>query len=236
MSRFHHSFSTRMALLKPLRRLWLAAGLVAGIGAGFGVCSIVLAGDAGTTTVVAADEPTSLHIQMSVKTRPAVSYALIRAHGTTVFSGASRELRQVTQLQKDRAGQFLWIRKGDSEYVLEDATAIAELLQRWQALKAPEQEMAALEQQLQPYTEQLEVHAEQIEGETNDWQGGIDHDAVAKLHEQMESLHEKIEPISDQMAVLGQQIETLADDAHQFTLQRIEAALQAGTAKPLPAS
>lgn len=230
MNRFHRSFSPFLNLRLPLRRLLLGASL----------CSVVLAGDSlpgsVSTTDAPDDDSTSLHIAMSVSHRPAVSYALIREHDTTVFVGASRELRQVNRLQKNRAGEYLWIRQGDNEYVLDDAAAIAELHQRWQALKAPEQQMATLEDQLEPYTEQLEAQADELQAATEQWGDGVDHQRVDTLHEKMQALHEKIEPISDQMQSLGQTIETLADDAHQFTLQRIDAAVQGGLVKPLPRS
>lgn len=235
MNRFRQQFLTNRTLLVSLRRFLL----------GIGVCSVVLAGDSrpdSTQDAVASDaRESSLHIQMSVNHRPAVSYALIRAHDTAVFVGASRELRRVHRLQKQHAGAFLWLRQGDSEYLLEEATAVAELLQRWQTLKAPEQQMAALEQQLQPYTEQLEAHADELEEAAEQWAGNTDHQQIGhqqieQLHEKMQALHEQIEPISEQMESLGQQIETLADDAHQFTLQRIDAAVQGGKVKPIPAS
>lgn len=230
MNRFHRSFSPFINLRLPLRRLLLGASL----------CSVVLAGDSlpgsVSTTETPDDDDASLHIEMSVSHRPAVSYALIREHDTSVFVGASRELRQVNRLQKKRAGEFLWIRQGDNEYVLDDAAAIAELRQRWQALKAPEQQMAALEDQLEPYTEQLEAQADELQETTEQWGGGVGHQRIAGLQEKMQVLHEKIEPISDQMQVLGQTIEALADDAHQFTLQRIDAAVQAGLVKPVPRS
>ncbi|HEX4909307.1 MAG TPA: hypothetical protein VFV64_00935 [Permianibacter sp.] len=230
MNRFRRPFSPFINLRLPLRRLLLGAGL----------CSVVLAGDSVPGSAPMSDRPddgdSSLHIELSVSHRPAVSYALIREHDTTVFVGASPELRQVNRLQKKRAGEYLWIRQGDNEYVLDDATAIAELRLRWQALKAPEQQMAALEDQLEPYTEQLEAQADELQAATEQWGGGVDHQRVDKLHEKMQALHEKIEPISDQMQTLGETIETLADDAHRFTLQRIEAAVQGGLVKPVPRS
>lgn len=228
MNRFRLHFSSAAGLLSPLHRFLLGAC----------VCAVALANDGLPSPVQATptvpSTRSSLHFEMSIKHRPAVSYALIQAHDMAVFVGASAELRQVDRQRKRRPGEFLWIRQGDSEYVLDDPVAVAELLQRWQTLQAPEQQMAALEQQLRPHTEQLEAQADELEDAIDDWAERVDHQKVAQLHEQMEALHAKIEPISAQMEALGQQIETLADDVHQFTLQRIEAAEQSGKLKLVP--
>lgn len=224
MSAFFRQSGSLRHLVLPLFRLLLGAGFCAAALAGDGVpASAQVINDAAKT-------PPSLYFNVTVRGKPATSYAFIRQRDTTIFVGASKELRQAHQFRKHATGDYLWIRQGEQQYLLDEPAVLATLLQHWQPLQAPEQEMAALERQLEPYTEQLEDHADELDALTEDW-AVSDRDEIAKLQEQMQVLQEQIEPITEQMELMGQQIETLADQAHQQTLSLITFAVQSGQAR-----
>ncbi len=213
-------------LVMPLSRLLLGVGL----------CTAALASDGAANTAQTgqnADEaPSSLYVHMAVRKAPPISYALVRQRNTTLFVGASQDLRLAQRYRKQAAGDYLWIRQGEQQYLLDDKAMLEKLLAHWQPLEQSEQEMAALEKQLQPYTDELESYAEELETIT-DVAVDIDTAELAETEALMDALQEKIEPISEQMEQVGQHIEALAEQAHQQTLVLIADAVQNGQARLL---
>ena len=162
-------------------------------------------------------------------------YALIRRNDTMLFSGDSSDVSVARQHRKQQPADYLWVKREQQQYVIDDPAVLSEVQQLWQPLTPHEQEMDTLSAQMEQHGEQMELLGEQMETLVDEY-GVLDPEGLQEVTAQQEALHALIEPISERMSAVGDQIEAASEEAHQKTLALIEAAIKSGKAKPLTAA
>lgn len=191
-------------------------------------------------------EPQSPAVSIVDGPQQAVSYALVREHGGTVFVGQQDELmlfrRHKPQLENrtgdavarpQTASDYLWIRDGDTCYVIDDPVLLTEVLSLWRSVEPHEQALEKMSVEMQHYTEQLELHAARLDSAMADGEP-VNIAALEAFERVSEPLQAQIEPLGEQMAALGKLIEAGSDTAHQRTVALIQSALASGAATPVP--
>ncbi len=220
--RLHNSIAHSVLPNRPLPQLLLLATLIAG----------PLAALAAALPAQSADLP-SVHISMQERGRPALSYALVRQHDTVLFVGNHKELTEATRHKSAAVGDFLWVRKGQQRYLLDDPAILADLLALWQQVTPFEQQLQQLEAQMREHTDQLEARVALLEAALAEDE--TDYAAIRAFEREQEPLEQKIEPLGAEMSRIGGQIESLSAVAHEQTLLAIEAAIVSGKARALAA-
>ena len=185
-------------------------------------------------SVAQAESTLMMRLQDERSAETEAHYALIRQNDSMLFSGSSDELSAAHSYRKQQRADYLWIKRDQQQYVIDDPATVSEVHQLWQVVAPHEQEMEVLSEQMEQHGEQAELLGEQMETLVDEY-GVLDPEAMEEISQQQEALHEQMEPISERMNAVGEQIEAASETAHQKTLALIEAAIKSGKAKPFPA-
>jgi beta-lactamase regulating signal transducer with metallopeptidase domain/predicted nucleic acid-binding Zn-ribbon protein len=151
------------------------------------------------------------------------TYALVRAGQDGIkMIGDWRDHKEVERLRKTVTGDFLWVRRDDRRYLIQDPALLAQVEQAWKPTDAVDVQMEALNKQMEPHNQAMEALNRQMEALQ------VDNEPNNKA---MESLEQQLQPISRQQEALGAQMEALGrqmaaaknDDEREALDQKMEA-------------
>jgi predicted nucleic acid-binding Zn-ribbon protein/Zn-dependent protease with chaperone function len=153
------------------------------------------------------------------------SYAIIRVGQDNMnMSGDSRDIPTIEKTKKNVHGDFVWVRRGDKAYVVQDPAIIAKVVEAWKPAEELGKQMDALGKQMDIPSKHMEELGKQMEAFSNsDSPYRI---AMDKTSAQMDALGHQQEAIGNKMEALGNKMEH-ASDAEREVLDRQMQALEA---------
>lgn len=159
------------------------------------------------------------------------AYALVRAgrEGMNV-SGNTDDIRDADKARRSLQGDFLWFRRGDKRYVLQDPAMLARIDEAWKPADALSDRMEALGGQMETHGKKMEALGRQMEALTagSEPQRG----EMERTGARMEALSRQQQAISEKMQAIAADMAVVRDDAEREALDRKMRALDAQM-KPL---
>ena len=164
--------------------------------------------------------PTPLPLRAGIKNVHAgvdssTGYAMVRKDQTGFrMSGSTDDIADIRRLRNNIDGDFLWVRRGGSAYVVRDAAFLAGVTTAWRPVDALEVRMDALQARMQPHQRKLETLGARMEHmapmETPEMRAAGH--KLGQLAERQQSLAGKQEQLARKMAK--------ADDAGRDAISR----------------
>jgi len=153
------------------------------------------------------------------------SYAIVRTGQDGMnMSGDSRDIPAIEKTKQKVHGDFVWVRRGDEAYVVQDPAIIARVVAAWKPAEELGKQMDALGKQMDIPSKHMEELGKRIESLGNRNQPYSA--AMEKTSAQMEALGSQQEAIGNKMEALGNKMEH-ASDAEREALERQMKALEA---------
>jgi len=153
------------------------------------------------------------------------AYAIVRADKDGInMSGDTRDIPAIEGTRKKVHGDFVWVRRGDKTYVVQDPSLIAKAVELWQPAEALGAKMDAMSAKMEIPSQQMEELGRQMEALSG--KGSPYSDAMEKTSAKMETLGRQQEAIGAKMEALGDKMER-AKEADREALERQMQALQA---------
>lgn len=197
------------------------------------VATPVAASSARSTAVAApvAVAAETRRIQRTSSTGDA--YALVRAgrEGMNV-SGTTDDIRDADKARRSLQGDFLWFRRGDKRYVLQDPALLARVDQAWKPADALSDRMEALGGQMETHGKKMEALGRQMEALSA--AGEPPRGEMERTSGRMEALSRQQQAISEKMQAIAADMADARDDAQRQALDEKMRALDAQM-KPLSA-
>lgn len=197
-----------------------------------GLSAICLTVFAQGNTPAAAAKPAAASAASDTRVTRAVihereeAYALIREgrEGMTV-SGTTRDIRDAEKARRSLQGDFLWFRRGDKSYVVQDPALLAKATEAWKPTEALSVRMEAL-------GDEMEAHGKVMEGlgkkmEALSARGDPASVEMEQVSSRMETLSQQQGAIGGRMEKLSSQMMRASDDDEREALDRKMEALQA---------
>ncbi|MCL1633412.1 M48 family metalloprotease [Luteimonas sp. SX5] len=154
------------------------------------------------------------------------AYALVRnGHESMTVSGTTRDIRAADKAKRSVQGDFLWFRRGDEAYVVQDAAILAKVSEAWKPTEALGAKMEALGKQMEAHGKKMDVLSGQMQAASDSGQPA---DAeLQKIAAKMETLAEQQQAAARQMEKLREQKRSAAADGDLEALERKSDALHA---------
>jgi beta-lactamase regulating signal transducer with metallopeptidase domain len=142
-------------------------------------------------------------------------YAVVRK-GDTGFrmSGSTDDIATIRSLRHDIDGDFLWVRRGGSAYVVRDAGVLANVTTAWRPVDALEVRMDALQARMQPHQQKLDALGARMEQ-----MAPMETPEMRAAGRQLEQLAERQQSLADKQGELARKM-AKADDAGRDALSR----------------
>lgn len=142
-------------------------------------------------------------------------YAIVRK-GETSFrmSGSTDDVASIRQLRHGIDGDFLWVRRGGSAYVVRDADVLARVTSAWRPVDALEVRMDALQTRMQPHQQKLDALGSQMER-----MAPMESPQMRAAGRQLEQLAERQQSLADKQSQLARKM-AKADDAGRDAISR----------------
>lgn len=142
-------------------------------------------------------------------------YAVVRK-GDTGFrmSGSTDDIANIRQLRHGIDGDFLWVRRGGSAYVVRDADVLARVTSAWRPVDALEVRMDALQARMQPHQQKLDALGSQMER-----MAPMESPQMRAAGRQLEQLAERQQSLADKQGELARKM-AKADDAGRDAISR----------------
>jgi beta-lactamase regulating signal transducer with metallopeptidase domain/predicted nucleic acid-binding Zn-ribbon protein len=157
------------------------------------------------------------------------AYAIVRAGKDGIsMSGDSRDIPVIEHTRQNVHGDFVWVRRGDKTYVVQDPSLIAKAVELWQPAEALGAKMEAMSAKMEIPSKQMEELGRQMEALGS--KGSPYRDAMEKVSEKMQALGRQQEAIGTKMEALGNRIE----HARQADRKALEGQMQALQAQMEP--
>jgi len=218
MSRIQH-------LIRPGQHAlsWRIALPILGLTA---ICLTAFAqGSAPATTKPAVKVQTTVYDATVTRPTREEAYALVRnGHDSMTVSGTTRDIRDAEKAKRSLQGDFLWFRRNDKAYVVQDAALLARADEAWKPTEALSAKMEVL-------SGKMEVHSKVMEGLGNKMEalssrGEPASNEMEKIGSRMEALSQQQQAISGKMQKLSVEMQR-ADEGERQTLDRKMEALHA---------
>jgi len=142
-------------------------------------------------------------------------YAVVRK-GDTGFrmSGSTDDIATIRSLRKDIDGDFLWVRRGGTAYVVRDANVLAGVTTAWRPVDALEVRMDALQTRMQPHQQKLDAL-----GARMDHMAPMETPEMRAAGRQLEQLAQRQQSLAEKQGQLARKM-AKADDAGRDALSR----------------
>ena len=142
-------------------------------------------------------------------------YAMVRK-GDTGFrmSGSTDDIANIRQLRHGIDGDFLWVRRGGSAYVVRDAGVLAGVTTAWGPVDALEVRMDALQSRMQPHQQKLDALGSQMERIAP-----METPQMRAAGRQLEQLAERQQSLADKQGQLARKM-AKADEAGRDAISR----------------
>ena len=170
--------------------------------------------------------------QLADERRRHAPYALVReGEDGIMLSGDLDDVADVKQTRQHLHGDFLWFRRGDTAYVVQDPAVLARAHAAWGPAEALGQQMEAIGAQMKPYGDKMEALGARME-------------VLSKQSEpfrrDMEKASRDIEPISARQGALGEKMGALgarmASARGELEREKLQAEMEALQAQMEPLS
>lgn len=142
-------------------------------------------------------------------------YAVVRK-GDTGFrmSGSTDDIATIRSLRKDIDGDFLWVRRGGTAYVVRDANVLAGVTTAWRPVDALGVRMDALQTRMQPHQQKLDAL-----GARMDHMAPMETPEMRAAGRQLEQLAQRQQSLAEKQGQLARKM-AKADDAGRDALSR----------------
>ena len=142
-------------------------------------------------------------------------YAVVRK-GDTGFrmSGSTDDIATIRSLRHDIDGDFLWVRRGGSAYVVRDAGVLAGVTTAWRPVDALEVRMDALQTRMQPHQQKLDALSARMDRMTP-----METPQMRAAGRQLEGLAERQQSLAEKQAQLARKM-AKADDVGRDAISR----------------
>lgn len=133
---------------------------------------------------------------------PREAYALVRADKDAMtVSGNVNDIREADKAKRSLQGDFLWFRRGDKSYVVQDPAALARVAEAWKPSEALGAKMSALGGQMETHNKKMQALGTQMEAlsATADKPNA----EMERTSSQMEAVSRQQEALSDKMQALS---------------------------------
>lgn len=156
--------------------------------------------------VPAAKNKHETHGTLHVSGRQRDAYAVVRSgqDGITM-SGDTRDVPVIEKTREKIKGDFVWARRGEKTYVVQDPDLIARIVDSQRPMAALDAQMDALDAQMDVPNRQLEALSQQME--SLEGKGRPFSDEMEKTSARMEVLGRQQEALGAKMETLGRQVE-----------------------------
>lgn len=154
------------------------------------------------------------------------AYALVRdGHDSMTVSGTTSDIRAADRAKLSLKGDFLWFRRGDKAYVVQDPAILAKANEAWKPTEAVGAKMEAL-------GGKMEAHGKVMEGLSKEMEalgvrGEPGRAEMEKTGARMQEASQQQQAVSMKMQKLSLQMQRASDDAEREALDRKMEALQA---------
>lgn len=207
MSRIQH-------LIRPGQHAlsWKIALPILGLSA---ICLTVFAQGNAPATVAAkpaAKAPVTVSDVSVTRPNRGYAYALVRdGHESMTVSGTTRDIRDADKAKRSVQGDFLWFRRNDTAYVVQDPAILAKASEAWKPTEALSAKMEVL-------SGKMEVHSKVMEGLSQKMEG------LSGSHEpmsaEMEKTSAKMEALSQQQQAIGAKMQKISTQMSHPTNDR----------------
>lgn len=173
-----------------------------------------------------------------------MAYALVRGpERRGAMNGAGIDFEAVDEAKRTVGGDFLWFRKGDKAYLIQDAAVLARLAEAYVPVNRLGAQMEVYGKQMDQYGKVMESLGKDMEKVAN----GIKLDeaevrksehraAMDALNKQMNEAGKPMDALGKKMDVLGKQLDREARAADKATQEAIREAMGKGLARPMKGS
>ena len=152
------------------------------------------------------------------------SYAIVHAGQDGMnMSGDSRDIPAIERTKTKVHGDFVWVRRGDRAYVVQDPAIVAKVVAAWKPAEDLGKQMGAMGKQMEVPSRHMEELGKQMGSLGNRNQPYSA--AMEKTSAQMDALGRQQEAIGNKMEALGHKMEH-ASEAERETLERQMQALE----------
>ena len=133
---------------------------------------------------------------------PREAYALVRAgKDSMTVSGNVSDIREADKAKRSLQGDFLWFRRGDKSYVMQDPAALARIEEAWKPSEALGAQMNALGSQMETHSKKMQALGTQMEALSAN---------AEKPNAEMERTSEQMEALSRQQRDLSGKMQELS--------------------------
>jgi beta-lactamase regulating signal transducer with metallopeptidase domain/prefoldin subunit 5 len=150
------------------------------------------------------------------------AYAVVRAgHAGITMSGDTRDIPAIEKTRQKVHGDFVWVRRGEKTYVVQDPAVIANVVAAMQPAEALDAQMEVLSAQMEGPNQQMEALDKQMDALSD--KGRPEDAAMEKASAEMEELGRQQEAIGAKMEALGQQMEQAKEPDREAMDRQMEA-------------
>ena len=141
---------------------------------------------------------------------PRESFALVPRDGNSITMwGSTDDIPAIKAAQRTADGEFLWVRRGSSQYVITDPATLAKARKAWSATDASERKMEALEAQMDVHEKKMDALNERMEALTEHAESSPEAKARERAMADMERQHDAIQR---EQEALQQRMQDVRDD------------------------
>jgi beta-lactamase regulating signal transducer with metallopeptidase domain len=153
------------------------------------------------------------------------SYTVVRAHHDNIsMYGDSRDQPAIEKARQKAHGDFVWVRRGQKTYVVQDPDVVARVIAAWKPAEDLGKQMEALGAKMEIPRQRMEALGKQIAAVSEN--AHPYDEAMEKTSAQMQALGRQQEAIGEQMGAVGSKI-ALAKAEQRDALERQMDALRA---------
>lgn len=156
-------------------------------------------------------------------------YAVVReGQDGLMMSGDVRDIPLIQKAQKRVTGDFVWVRRGEKTFVIQDSGVVAKITEIWRPIDALDAEMGVLEAEMEIPSAKVEALSEQIEALSE--KGRPFEVALDNASDDMEALSRRLEDAHYDLTAVERELRR-AEEAERAKLERERRELQAELAK-----
>ena len=180
-------------------------------------------GSAATQTVAVTETPADIKAGETKSARD--SYALVIAgKNGLLLSGSTDDIDRIEAARKSHAGDFLWFKRGQNAYIIQDPAILADAKAAWKDSDALSAEMDTISKEMDKHSHAMDEISRRMDAVSG--HGATSSAAMESLGSGMATLGTQQERLSRSMAIHAEAMAGAKTPAERMQQQREMAALQ----------
>lgn len=153
----------------------------------------------------------------------------IYKRGDKSYIRIAGDLGNVDRLSKRYGNEFVWVARGNAEYVIADATTLAAIRNAFRAVDALQPSMEAVQKRMRPYEKRMDALSDQMDALGDP----PDEERMEKIERAMEQVEREMAGVEREMERLDDQMEKVEAEAEKEFERIVAGAIARGVAERL---